>query len=94
MKSKLFVLFAGALLASALAAPALAHPHHYRYAPRCWAVSPGLFVQTSSYQDPDGTYESYAGYIRDVNGTPCGLECSRPWAQRIWFASPPGWVCD
>jgi hypothetical protein len=89
MTSKLLILLAsGAILAAAT--PSSAQP---RYAPRCRIVSPGLVLQTSSYKEPDGTYESYSDYIRDVNGTPCGVECSRPWAQRIWFASPPGYVC-
>jgi hypothetical protein len=89
MVSKFLVLLAAAgLLAAASAASA-----QLRYAPRCRIVSPSLVLQTSSYKEPDGTYESYSGYIRDVNGTPCGVECSRPWAQRVWFASPPGYVC-
>ncbi|MFZ0558526.1 MAG: hypothetical protein WAN31_10240 [Methylovirgula sp.] len=92
MKSKLLILLIGAgLLAATSGAPSAAHSRHVS---RCWQTSPGLVLQTSSYQDPDGTYESYAGLVRDVNGTPCGIECSRPWAQRIWFASPPGWVCE
>jgi hypothetical protein len=52
-----------------------------------------LVVQTSGYQDPDGTYESYSDFIRDVNGTPCGVECTRPWRSVVWFASPPGYAC-
>jgi hypothetical protein len=92
MKSKLFVLLAAAaVLVAASAAPSAAH---HKIAPRCWQTSPVLVVQTSTYKEPDGTYESYAGYIRDVNGTPCGVECSRPWAQRVWLASPAGVVCE
>ncbi len=91
MKSKCLLLLASAGLLAASAVPSAAHR---RAAPRCWQTSPALVVQTSGYQEPDGTYRSYAGYVRDVNGTPCGIECSRPWSQRIWFASPPGWACE
>ncbi|HLH12696.1 MAG TPA: hypothetical protein VKV77_12570 [Methylovirgula sp.] len=68
--------------------PAAAQP-----GPRCRPVYPGLILQSSGYQDPDGTYDSVSSLVRAVNGTPCGVECSRPWRQRIWFASPPGYVC-
>lgn len=90
MKSKLLILLATAgLLAAASATPSAAH---WR-GPRCRIVYPGLVVQTSRYQEPDGTYNSYSDFVRDVNGTPCGVECSRPWRSVVWFASPPGYVC-
>jgi hypothetical protein len=28
------------------------------------------------YQNPDGTYPSLANEVRDINGTPCGIECT------------------
>jgi hypothetical protein len=31
----------------------------------------------SQYQNPDGSYRSLADYVRDVEGTPCGMECTR-----------------
>lgn len=86
MRPTLFLL---ATILLAVATPAAAH---WR-GPRCRIVAPGLFVQTSGYQDPDGTYESYSYLVRDVNGTPCGIECSRPSRQVIWFASPPRYRC-
>jgi hypothetical protein len=90
MRSERLLLLASAGLLAASAVPCAAHRRH----PYCWQTSPALVVQTSGYQEPDGTYRSYAGFVRDVNGTPCGIECSRPWSQRIWFASPPGWACE
>jgi hypothetical protein len=89
MKSKLLILLAAAGLLAASATPSAAH---WR-APRCRIVSSGLVVQTSGYQEPDGTYDSYSDLVRAVNGTPCGVECTRPWRQVIWFASPPGYAC-
>lgn len=90
MKSKLLVLLATAgLLTAAAATPSAAH---WR-ASHCRIVSSGLVIQTSGYQDPDGTYESYSDFIRDVNGTPCGVECMRPWRSVVWLASPPGYAC-
>ncbi len=40
-----------------------------------------------SYQGPDGTYESPAGVVRAVTGTPCGIECSGKAARR-WGLIP------
>jgi hypothetical protein len=37
----------------------------------------------SIYQGPDGTYESLSDYIRDVEGTPCGMNCTQR-AQQRW----------
>jgi hypothetical protein len=91
MNSRLLVLLATAgILVAASATPSAAH---WRYTPRCRIVSLGLIVQTSRYQEPDGTYDSISDFVRDVNGTPCGVECSRPWRSVVWFASPPGYVC-
>jgi hypothetical protein len=90
MNSKFLVLLATAsLLVAASATPSAAH---WR-ALRCRIVSSGVVVQTSGYQEPDGTYESYSDFIRDVNGTPCGIECTRPWRSFVWFASPPRYAC-
>lgn len=90
MKSKLLILLATAgILAAGSATPSAAH---WR-GPHCRITYPGLILQTSRYQEPDGTYDSFSDFIRDVNGTPCGVECSRPWRSVIWFASPPGYVC-
>jgi hypothetical protein len=37
------------------------------------AMTPG------SYEEPESGYESLAAYTRDVNGTPCGVNCERQW---------------
>jgi hypothetical protein len=74
MQPKLLILLAtGALFASAPAA--MAHPM------RCERIT--NVAPYSAYQGPDGTYNSYADYIRDVNGTPCGQNCSLQ-AQARW----------
>jgi hypothetical protein len=90
MKSTLPAMLAMAgLLVAASATPSAAHWH----AMRCHIVSSGLVVQTSGNQEPNGTYESYSDLVRAVNGTPCGVECMRPWRSVVWFASPPGYAC-
>lgn len=88
MKSLSILLLASGSLLAAFSSAANA-----QNGPRCRIVSPGFIVQTSRYQEPDGTYDSYSDYIRDVNGTPCGVECSRPWRQTVWLAAPPRYAC-
>jgi len=47
-------------------------------------AAPGIrFSPGSAYQEPDGTYDSLADFTRDLNGTPCGIECSAR-AQAHW----------
>jgi hypothetical protein len=73
--------------------PASAHFHHYRApAPRCFPAGPGLVLKGSNYQQWDGTYASLADLTRDVNGTPCGVDCPAP--SRIFFASAPPVYCQ
>ena len=59
--------------------------------PRCFPTGPGLVLKTSHYQQPDGSYDSLSDLVRDVNGTPCGLDCPAP--SRIIFATPPSYTC-
>ena len=74
MTYKLLTLLAtGALLASA--PPAMAH------AMRCERAT--NIAPYSAYQGPDGSYNSYADYIRDMNGIPCGQDCTLE-AQARW----------
>jgi hypothetical protein len=35
------------------------------------------------YQGPHGHYNSLSDYVRDVEGTPCGMNCERA-AQERW----------
>jgi hypothetical protein len=77
----------GAFLASAIL-PASAHIHH---PPRCYVGAPGLVLKTSHYQQLDGSYDSLSDLVRDVNGTPCGLDCPAP--STVIFASPPAYYC-
>jgi hypothetical protein len=74
----------GASLALAAASVPLSAPS--------WAQE-GRFYPTpySNYRGPDGTYDSLADFIRDRNGTPCGINCTRA-AQERWeryFAQHP-----
>jgi hypothetical protein len=80
MTYKLLTLLAtGALLVAAPAAMA----HAMRYG-RVVNIAP-----YSAYQGPDGTYNSYADYIRDVDGLPCGQDCSlQAQARWGWSARP------
>ncbi len=39
-------------------------------------AAPGIRFLGSSYQEPDGTYDSLSDFTRDINGTPCGIECA------------------
>jgi hypothetical protein len=41
----------------------------------------------SAYQNPDGSYSSLSALVRDINGTPCGIECEQD-ADRRWGARP------
>jgi hypothetical protein len=79
-------LFAAALLA-AVPGAALAHSRH----PHCVVTGPGLILKMSHYQQPDGTYDSVSDLVRDVNGTPCGIDCPAP--SRVLWASPPSYAC-
>jgi hypothetical protein len=71
MQSKVkitFVLAAGAALLLAAAVPVMAQ-------------SDGFIRQqgpaVSGYRDAAGNYRSLADYTRDVEGIPCGIECTR-----------------
>ncbi|MGO9686089.1 MAG: hypothetical protein ACLPTZ_26550 [Beijerinckiaceae bacterium] len=91
MKAKpLILLAANAVLAAFLAAPSHAQPSRYV---QCRVTYPGLVLQKYHYQAPDGTYYSYSGYVRSVNGTPCGIECDAPSEHAILIATPPGYEC-
>jgi hypothetical protein len=41
----------------------------------------------SIYQNPDGSYPSLSNLVRDVEGTPCGIECEQD-ADRRWGLRP------
>ncbi|QAY95016.1 hypothetical protein CWB41_04120 [Methylovirgula ligni] len=87
MQSFTRCLFAAALLAAAPGS-ALAH---FRHSQHCVVTGPGLILKMSHYQQPDGTYDSVSDFVRDVNGTPCGIDCPAP--SRVIWASPPSYVC-
>lgn len=87
MQSFMRCFFAAALLAAAAGSASA----HFRHAPRCVVTGPGLILKMSHYQQPDGTYDSLADFTRDVNGTPCGIDCPAP--SRVIWASPPSYVC-
>jgi len=61
------------------ATPALTQTQWYRP----YGTPPGFY-----YQDPDGTYASYADVVRALHGTPCGIECTESAAVR-WGLVPP-----
>ena len=65
------------------------------------AAAPSSMAQTAraiprampynSYQGPNGGYDSLSAYIRSVNGTPCGMNCTREAQERT--AQPmPNWI--
>ncbi len=70
MNHNYFVLLAAGVL-FATAPAAMAHSM------RC---VPGAY---SAYQNPDGTYPSEADFVRDLRGTPCGINCTRA-AEARW----------
>ncbi|WP_020174631.1 hypothetical protein [Methyloferula stellata] len=85
-KTLALLAIAGGFLAAAV------EPSAARGAPVPEAVGPSQFYGYaapdirflgSSYQEPDGTYDSLSDFTRDVNGTPCGIECSAR-AQAHW----------
>lgn len=74
---RLILLATGALLAVAPAAFSTAQggTMHCRLARAA--------VPYGQYQNPDGTYDSEADFVRDLRGTPCGIDCTRA-AQARW----------
>jgi hypothetical protein len=40
-----------------------------------------LSYRPSQYQGPHGHYASQSDFIRDLNGTPCGIECTQKHAR-------------
>jgi hypothetical protein len=80
-------LLASMFFASAIF-PASAHYHH---APRCYPTESGLVVKGSQYQQPNGTYDALSDLVRDVNGTPCGIDCPAP--SLVYMATPPAYYC-
>ncbi|MDR3407023.1 MAG: hypothetical protein P4L68_00830 [Methylovirgula sp.] len=79
---------AGAALLAFATAPASAHFHQRAH---CWQTGPGLVLKMSNYQQPDGSYDALADLVRDVNGTPCGVDCPAP--SRVLLATPPTVYC-
>ena len=80
---------AGVALLVLTGTPASAHFHQPA---RCWQTAPGLVLKTSHYQQPDGTYDQVSDLVRDVNGTPCGIDCPAP--SRVIWVSPPTVYCE
>jgi hypothetical protein len=80
--------FLASMFFAAAIVPASAHYHH---APRCYPTESGLVLKGSHYQQPDGTYAALADLVRDVNGTPCGIDCPAP--SPVFWAAPPAYYC-
>jgi hypothetical protein len=34
-------------------------------------------IMLNQYQEPDGSYANLSDFTRSINGTPCGIECTR-----------------
>lgn len=51
----------------------------------CLLAAAGAAPVMAQYEGPRGHYNSEAGFIRDLNGTPCGVNCTRE-AQKRWSA--------
>ncbi len=64
---------AACCLGLAASGPSLARNICYAYPAQAYSI----------YQAPDGTYDSLADLTRDIDGTPCGVECTRE-AQARW----------
>lgn len=41
-----------------------------------------------SYVNADGSYPSYQAFIRELDGVPCGIECTRSAEQRSGYFAP------
>ncbi len=65
MQPRIVTWFAAIGLVTAAATPALAQTNWYTPTPSFY------------YQSPDGSYPSYSDFIRDLRGTPCGIECTQ-----------------
>ncbi len=56
------------------------------------ALAAGQPMSGSSYVNADGSYPAYWAFSRDLDGVPCGIECSRNLAaerQPSFFALAP-----
>jgi len=82
MKAGIYGLFG--CLVMAMATPSQAQPAARVY----YAPAPWLIIQSSSYQAPDGSYDSYTDFSRALWGMPCGIECTRR-HQESWGLAPP-----
>ena len=49
----------------------------------CLLVAAETAPTMAQYQGPGGHYRSEASFVRDVNGTPCGMNCTQA-AQKRW----------
>lgn len=72
LKISLAAALAAGLICTAAVAPSMAQPA--RATPH---------AAYGAYQGPDGGYASLSGYVRDVEGIPCGIKCTRA-AQQRW----------
>ena len=89
MKINALLLTAAGMLLATSVAPSVAQPGQ-----SCHPVpaGPGVVFKGYQYQQPDGTYDNVSDLVRDVNGTPCGVDCPAPSA--VFWASGPSYVCD
>jgi hypothetical protein len=67
-----------AILVGAAAAPSMAQPARAMF----------HAIPYDSYQGPRGGYASLSDYVRDVEGIPCGTQCTLA-AQQRWSQSRP-----
>lgn len=73
-------LVALALMTLALGAPALAltaSSAMARDAIEAPSITGGAPMTSGFYQESDGTHDSLAAFSREVQGTPCGVTCTR-----------------
>jgi hypothetical protein len=49
----------------------------------CLLAAAEIAPTMAQYQGPRGHYTSVSSYVRDVEGTPCGMNCTRA-AQKRW----------
>lgn len=53
-----------------------AGPHMHRSGRARMKLRP-IVVPPDDYTGPDGSYDSHADMVRSIEGTPCGIDCTR-----------------
>ena len=91
MRSNVLIWVVGGCLLSAAATPSIALPGPRGPSDRLSAVMEATAANPAPpnyYTGPDGAYDPLSDLVRDIEGTPCGMTCTRAKQDR-WQRSLP-----